>query len=80
MNTAIRQEIHGIIEDIPERNLFILRPLLDFLIDNEADDSLSIEEQNLLKQCREDRKKHPENFTPWATAKAGKNKGVTGNR
>jgi hypothetical protein len=50
MNTAIRQEIHGIIDDIPECNLFILRPLLDFLIDNEADDSLSMEEQSLLKQ------------------------------
>jgi hypothetical protein len=37
---------------------------------NEADDSLSLEEQELLKQCREDRKKHPENFTPWATVKA----------
>ena len=71
MNTAIRQEIHGIIDDIPERNLFILRPLLDFLIDSEADNSLSPEEQGLLKQCREDRKERPESFTPWATAKAG---------
>ena len=71
MGTAIRQEIHGIIDDIPERNLFILRPLLDFLIEeNEADDSLSLEEQDLLTQCRDDRKKHPENFTPWATVKA----------
>jgi len=68
METAIRQEIHGIIDDIPERNLLVLRPLLDFLID--ADDTLSVEEQGLLKQCREDRKNHPENFTPWATAKA----------
>jgi len=70
MNTAIRQEIHGIIDDIPERNLLVLRPLLDFLID--ADDSLSVEEQGLLKQCREDRKERPETLTPWETVKAGK--------
>ena len=66
MDTAVRQEIHGIIDDIPERNLFILRPLLDFLMDKDAvEDSLSDEEAALLEQCRIDRKEHPENFTPW---------------
>jgi hypothetical protein len=66
MNTTLRQEIHGIIDDIPERNLFILRPLLDFFVDeNTADDRLSVEEQKLLEQCRKDRKEHPENLTPW---------------
>ncbi|MDR1149769.1 MAG: hypothetical protein LBK66_14180 [Spirochaetaceae bacterium] len=63
---ALRQEIHGIIDDIPERNLFILRPLLDFLTDkNTADDSLSSEELRLLEQCRKDRKERPENLKPW---------------
>jgi hypothetical protein len=72
MDTAVRREIHGIIDDIPERNLFILRPLLDFLIDkNEADDSLSDEELALLEQCRKDRKEHPENFTPWRNVRVG---------
>jgi hypothetical protein len=72
MNTAVRQEIHGIIDDIPERNLYILRPLLDFLTDKgAADDSLSIEEAELLKQCRSNRKERPESFTPWAKVRKG---------
>jgi hypothetical protein len=76
MDTAVRQEIHGIIDEIPERNLFILRPLLDFLIDKDTlDDSLSGEEMELLEQCRKDRKERPENLTPWA--KARREHGVT---
>jgi hypothetical protein len=66
MDTSVRQEIHGIIDNIPERNLFILRPLLDFLTDRNADDDrLSTEEHELLEQCRNDRKKNPSNLTPW---------------
>jgi hypothetical protein len=58
--------IHGIIDDIPGRNLFILRPLLDLLADkNTADDSLSSEELRLLEQCRKDRKERPENLASW---------------
>jgi hypothetical protein len=70
MDTAVRQEIHRVIDDIPERNLSVLWPLLDFLIDKDAtDDSLSIEEQKLLEQCRKDRKEHPESLTPWRTVR-----------
>jgi hypothetical protein len=72
MDTAVRQEIHGIIDDIPERNLHILRPLLDFLTEkNTADDGLSDEETELLEQCRRDRREHPENFTSWAEIRKG---------
>ncbi|MDR2803061.1 MAG: hypothetical protein LBB22_02080 [Treponema sp.] len=66
MDASVRQEIHGIIDNISERNLFILRPLLDFLIDKSADDDrLSIEERELLEQCRNDRKKNPASLAPW---------------
>ena len=72
MGTALRQEIHGVIDDIPENNLFVLRPLLDFLIDkNNVDDTLSIDEQELLNQCRIDRKEHPERLTPWKNVRSG---------
>jgi hypothetical protein len=72
METALRQEIHGVIDSIPERNLFVLRPLLDFLLDtNTTDDCLSLDEQKLLDQCRKDRKEHPENLTPWANIRQG---------
>jgi hypothetical protein len=70
---AVRQEIHCIIDDIPERNLFILRPLLDFLTDkNTADHSLSSEELQLLEQCRKDRSERPENLTPWSKVRREK--------
>jgi hypothetical protein len=62
----VRQEIHSLIDTIPERNLYVLRPLLDFLVDNRADDVLSEDEQGLLEKCRLDRQEHPESFTPWA--------------
>lgn len=72
MKTALRQEIHGVIDDIPESNLLILRPLLDFLIDKNAiDDNLSSEEQELLEQCRIDRKEHPETLTLWRNVRRG---------
>jgi hypothetical protein len=67
METAIRKEIHNIIDTIPEPNLHILRPLLDDFLtkDNTDDDVLSDEEIMLLDQCDRDRKEHPENFTSW---------------
>jgi hypothetical protein len=72
MNTVVRQEIHNLIDDIPERNLFILRPLLDFLIDKDiTDDNLSVEEEELLEQCRKDRKERPESLTPWRKVRRG---------
>ena len=64
---SVRDEIHDVIDEIPDGNLHVLRPLLDFLrykgIDE--DDVLSNEEAELLEQCRKDIREHPENFTPW---------------
>ncbi|GHU27714.1 hypothetical protein FACS1894172_19950 [Spirochaetia bacterium] len=54
-------------DNIPEHKLYALRPLLDVLVDEEDTDDniLSDEERRLLEKCREDRKEHPEHFTPW---------------
>jgi hypothetical protein len=63
----IRREIHGLIDTMPERSLNVLRPLLDFLVDNGADDDvLSDEERELLEECRRDRQEHPESFVSLA--------------
>jgi len=67
----VRKEIHNLIDNLPEKKLYALRPLLDILVD-EDDDVLSEDESILLEKCREERKEHPENFTPWAAVKAGK--------
>ena len=68
----VKQELHDLIENIPEKKLYALRPLLNMLVDE--DDALSEEEYLLLEGCRKDRKEHPESFTPWADVKAGKRK------
>jgi len=68
---SVRDEIHDVIDEIPEGNLHILRPLLDFLKFRgaEKDDLLSDEEAELLEQCRRDIKERPESFTPWENAR-----------
>ena len=66
----VKQELHDLIENIPEKKLYALRPLLSMLADE--DDTLSEEEYLLLEECRKDRKKHPESFTLWADVKAEK--------
>jgi len=58
---AVRDEIHGLIDNIPERNLYALRPLLGILV-NEPDETLSDEELALFFECEKDRKERPESF------------------
>ena len=75
MNTAIavRRELKNYIDAIPESSLEIVRPMLSFLAGNQAaneplviETNLTAEEKAVIKAGREERKKHPENFTPWA--------------
>jgi hypothetical protein len=77
--TAIRRELKRYIDAIPESNLEIVRPMLSFLAGNQAvnktlaiETDLTAEEKAVIKAGRKERKEHPENFTPWATIKAGK--------
>ena len=65
MATAVRKEIHDVIDDIPEHSLGALRPLLYLLRDNGTDDRLSDEERVLLEECRRDRIERPESFKSW---------------
>ena len=59
---AVREEIHGLIDNIPERNLYALRPLLDVLVNEADDDTLSDDELALFLACEKDRKERPESF------------------
>jgi len=71
MISSARQEICDLIDEIPERNLYPLRPLLCLLRDNstEDDNGLSGEKRELPEECRRDRKERPESFTPWEEAR-----------
>ena len=75
MNTAaaVRRELKNYIDAIPESSLEIVRPMLSFLAGNQAtneplviETNLTAEEKAVIKAGREERKKHPENFTSWA--------------
>jgi len=65
--TAIRQELHSIINTMPERKLNALRPLFEVLID---DDTISIEtdltdeEHALIAEGVQHYHEHPEDFVP----------------
>jgi len=61
---AVRDEIQGMIDSMPEQSLYELRPLiLDFIANApDNDDTLSEEELKLLDECRRERKENPESF------------------
>ena len=61
-NLAVRREIHELIDVMPERNLYALRPLLDVLVDDTDDDILTDEEKRLFEECQKDLIEHPESF------------------
>jgi len=66
MNGAltVRDEIQGMIDSMPERTLYALRPLILDAFANapDRDDTLSDDETKLLEQCRKDWKETPERF------------------
>jgi hypothetical protein len=76
--TAIRGELKGYIDTIPDYNLEVVRPILSFLAKTPAADDplvietdLTTEEKNIIAAGRKERKEHPENFTPWKKVRRG---------
>ena len=63
---TVRQTIHSLIDSIPDHKLQALHPLLNILVEEAGDDSLSDEELKLLEKCRMERKEHPEKLKSWA--------------
>jgi hypothetical protein len=74
--TAKRRELKRYIDEMPESNLEIVRPMLSFLAGNQANEPLVIEknltadEKAVIKAGRKERKERPESFTPWAAIKS----------
>jgi hypothetical protein len=70
--TALRQEIHSVIDIIPEHKLSALKPLLNILVEEPASASLPIyietdlteEEHTLIEEGVQHYRKHPEDFVP----------------
>jgi len=63
---AVRQEIHNLIDTMPERNLYALRPLLSVLVDYPVfiETDLTDEEKKWVQEGDKHYKEHPEDFVP----------------
>jgi hypothetical protein len=66
---TVREEIHGLIDNMPERNLYALRPLLDVLVNEPDDDTLSQDELASFLACEVDIKERPKSFVSIAEYK-----------
>jgi hypothetical protein len=64
--TAVRQELHSLINTMPERKLIALRPLFDVLIDDDdtviIETDLTDEEHALIEEGVKHYHEHPEDF------------------
>jgi hypothetical protein len=61
--SALRQELHGYVDEIPEEELAGLRPVLVSLVPPVIDNSpLTEEELAIIAEGRAERAAHPESF------------------
>ena len=63
-DVLIRKEIHSIIDAIPERSLYALKPLLSVLAEPlyTIETDLTAEEITLIDEGIQEFREHPENF------------------
>ena len=63
---TLRQEIHSIIDAIPDHNLSALKPLLSVLMDEPIfiETNLTEEEHALIEEGVKHSREHPEDFIP----------------
>jgi hypothetical protein len=66
MIATVRQELHNLIDALPERNLYALKPLLSILVNDRVviETDLTAEEKEIIAKGREHYRKHPEDFVP----------------
>jgi hypothetical protein len=64
--TALRSELKSIIDDMPERSLYALKPLLSVLSIDPViiETDLTAEEKTLIEAGEKEYREHPENFVP----------------
>jgi hypothetical protein len=71
--TAVRQELHSLINTLPERKLNALRPLFDVLVDDDdaivIETDLTDEEHALIEEGVKHYHEHPEDFVPLESIK-----------
>jgi hypothetical protein len=60
MNTVSKQEIHDIIDSLPDYKLEAIRPLL--MLVSDSDTTLTKGERKRLHDCLKDYEKNPESF------------------
>jgi hypothetical protein len=65
---AVRRELRGLIDNMPEHNLYALRPLINVLADA-PDDILSDEDLKLYAECERDLVERPASFVSLAEYK-----------
>jgi hypothetical protein len=64
---ALRSELKSIIDDMPERSLYALKPLLTVLSSIDPviiETDLTAEERALIEAGERDYREHPETFVP----------------
>jgi hypothetical protein len=66
--TTVRDEIHALVDEMPERKLYALRELLDARADEEywkpaIETDLTDEEKEIIAEGRRQYAEHPETFT-----------------
>ena len=61
---TVREELHSLIDNLPERKLNALRPLFDVLIDDEViiETDLTEEEKAIIAEGDRHYREHPEDF------------------
>jgi hypothetical protein len=64
--TALRSELKSIIDDMPERSLYVLKPLLTVLSIDPViiETDLTAEEKALIEAGEKEYREHPETFVP----------------
>jgi hypothetical protein len=64
--TALRSELKSIIDTMPERSLYALKPLLSVLSIDPViiETDLTVEEKAIIEAGEKEFQKHPETFVP----------------
>ncbi|GMO58264.1 MAG: hypothetical protein Ta2A_03690 [Treponemataceae bacterium] len=64
--TAVRQELHTFLDEIPDSNVYALKPLLSMLAGQSftIETNLTEEEQAIIAAGDKQFKEHPETFVP----------------
>jgi hypothetical protein len=69
---ALRKEIHGIVDALPDRSLAAIRPLLSFLIEPPIiETDLTDEENAMIEESLAEYRADPSSVTPWRKARRG---------